>query len=304
MLQANARTALTRISLAAVFFCLGVVPAQAQVTLRYKFKEGEQLHYDMQQKMDMQMKVGGNEIAMKIHQQMELTWTVTKVEPDGKALLTQRIERIKMNMDTPGGKVEYDSKDNKEPKGPIGEAVAPIFNALAGAEFTSTMDARGETSNVKIPEKLLEVIKSKLGGLPGMADMFSPESLKRMVNQGGLVLPKEPVTKGQTWTQKMDVKMPFGTMKVTNTMTYEGPAGSGDLQKVGIAPSVVMEADPTAPIKMSMKGSNGKGTALFDNAAGRLAEVNIAQDMQMAISAGDQDIAQNIRTNTTLKLKK
>jgi hypothetical protein len=256
MLQANAPTALKRMSLAAVLFCLAAVPAQAQVTLRYKFKEGEELHYDMEQKMDMKMNVGGNNIAMKIHQQLELSWKVTKVDPDGSAQLTQKIESIKMTMDTPMGKVEYDSQSNKEPQGQIGQTVGPIFNALAGSEFTSTMDPRGETSNVKIPEKVLEVIKSKLAGVPGMADMFSPESLKRMINQGGLVIPKEPVTKGQPWTKKMDVKMPFGAMKVTNTMTYEGPANGG-LQKIAISPVVAMEADPNAPIKMSMKNSNG-----------------------------------------------
>src|SRR5947209_537839 len=111
MLQAHARTALNRMLLAAAILGLAAVPAQAQVTLRYKFKEGEQLHYEMQQNMDMKMNIAGNDIAMKMHQQMDMTWKIAKVDADGKAQLAQRIDSIRMTMDTPMGKVEYDSKD-------------------------------------------------------------------------------------------------------------------------------------------------------------------------------------------------
>ncbi len=304
MLQSKARTALSRMLLAAVLCCLGTAPAQAQVTLRYKFKDGDQLHYEMLQKMDMKMKVGANDFGMNMNQHMDVTWKVVKVDPDGKAEVVHRIDSIRVTMDTPQGKVEYDSKSNKEPQGLIGQAVAPIFNAMAGAEFSATMDPRGQTSNVQIPEKLIETIKSKLAAAPGIGQMFSPESLKRMMNQGVLVLPKEPVSKGQTWTEKQEVKMPFGAMHVTNTMTYEGPAGAGGLHKIGMAPSMVMEADPNAPVKVKMKGSDGKGYAIFDSAAGRLVEVNVSQNMQSEINAGGQDITQTMQTGLMLKLKK
>jgi Family of unknown function (DUF6263) len=304
MLQSNGRIGLLRMLLAAVVFALGAVPAQAQVTLRYKYKEGEQLQYEMQQKMDMKMKVGGNEFGMKMDQHMDMTWKVVKVDPDGKAQVMHRIDNIRVNMDTPQGKVEYDSATKQQPQGPVGQAIAPIFNAMAGAEFSATMDAQGKMSNVKLPGKLVEAIKDKLAGAPGFGELFSPESLKRMVNQGTLVLPKDAVNKGQTWTEKQEVKMPFGAMHVTNTMTYDGPGGAGGLQKIGLAPSMAMEADPNAPVKIKMKGSNGKGYAVFDNEAGRLVEVNMSQDMQSEISAGPQDITQSIQTAIVLKLKK
>jgi len=307
MLQAKARTALRRILLAAVVLGLGASSAQAQTTLRYKFKAGEKLNYEMQQKMEMKMNVAGNDIAMNMIQHIGMTWKVLEVTPEGKARIIQKMESIRMTMEGPPpiGKMEYDSKTGKQPEGDLGKMLGPIFNALAGSEFTVTMDARGEISDVKVPDKLTEALKNSLGGAPGLGEMFSPDSLKRMINQGGIVLPKGPVTKDETWTQKMDTKMPFGTMQVINTMTYLGPATEGgkNLQKISVSPALTLEPDPNAPITIKMKGGVGKGSALFDNNAGRIVDVTITQNMQMDISAGGQDLTQNIKTTTVLKLK-
>jgi Family of unknown function (DUF6263) len=306
MLLVRTRTVLCAV-LAGTVLCLAQAPAQAQTTLRYKFKVGDLLNYDMQQKMEMKMTVANMDITMDMKQHMDMSWRVVEVDKDGKARIDQKIERIRMTMDGPGpiGKMEYDSKDGKEPEGPIGKVLGPVFNALAGSNLSVTMDSRGEISDVKLPEKLSEALKKLAGAGPGLGDMFSPEGLKRMINQGGLVLPKEPVNKGSTWTQKMDNKMPFGTMKVTNTMVYDGTTSEGGktLEKISVKPVIAMEPDPNAPIALKIKGSDSKGTALFDNARGRLAEMNIVQNMQMEVNAGGMDIAQNIRTTTILKLR-
>jgi hypothetical protein len=306
MLLAKARTA-SALLLAGVVLGLGAAPAQAQVTLRYKFKEGDKLNYDMAQKMEMKMNVAGNDITMNMNQDIDMAWRVLKVEPSGKAQIEQKIGRIRMTMDgLPGvGKIEYDSKDGKEPEGPIGKILGPILNALAGAEFTVTMDPRGEISDVKLPDKLAEAMKNLPAGGQGLGDMFSPEGLKRLVNQGGLVLPQEPVSKGKAWDQKVEMKMPFGMMKVVNQMTYEGTEDKGGktLQRIGVTPKVTIEPDPNAPINIKTKATDAKGTAYFNNTAGRLVEMQMVQNMQMDIGAGGQDITQNIRTTTTLKLK-
>jgi hypothetical protein len=302
MVLAKGRTCLA-VLLAGLVFCLLAAPAQAQTTLRYKFKQGETLNYELQQKMDMKMSVAGKDIAMAMNQNIGMTWKVLEVDASGKARISQKMDRIKMTMEGPApiGKMEYDSKDSKEPEGPIGKMLGPVFNALAGAEFTVSMDPRGELSDVKLPEKLADTLKNVAGQAPGMGDMFSPDGLKRMINQGGLVLPEKAVTKGDTWTQKIENKMPFGTMKVVNTLTYEGT--DQDLQRIQLKPAISLDPDPAAPINLKVKGADGKGMAKFDNTAGRLVEMNLVQNMDMAIGAGGQDITQNIRTTTVLKLK-
>jgi hypothetical protein len=291
--------------------CLGLLlatlaaPAQAQTTLRYKFKDGDQLNYEMVQKMAMKMNVQGMEVAMDMNQTITMSWNVLTVDKDGNAKMNQKIERVRFTMEGgPIGKVEYDSKEGKAPEGPIGQVLAPIFGALAGSEIALTMDPMGHMKDIKVPEKLVKALKDVPGAGAGFSDMFSEEGLKNMLNQGGLVLPAEPVTKGKTWNQKLEVKMPFGKMMVDNVYTYEGPVTKDgrQLEQVSLKPSVKMDADPNAQVAMKLKGQDAKGTAYFDNAAGRLVELNMTQNMDMEISAGGQNINQKVLQTVTMKL--
>src|SRR5207244_3463797 len=98
--------------------------AQAQTTLRYKFKEGEKLNYVMEQTMVMKMNVGGKEVTVKSEQVMDLLWNIHSVDSDGTAKLTQTMQRIRMNMDLPTGqKITYDSRDKKELDDPVGRMI-------------------------------------------------------------------------------------------------------------------------------------------------------------------------------------
>jgi hypothetical protein len=278
--------------------------AQAQTTLRYKFKEGEKLGYVMEQKMDMQMNVQGNNVQMNMTQTIDMTWHVKSVSKDGKAKMGQSFDRIRFTMDTPMGKVEFDSKDGKVPEGPLGQAVAPVFQAMAGAELSLTMDPQGKTSDVEVPEKLADAIKNLPGG-GGLGNILSADSLKQMASQSRAALPDGPVTKGKTWVKNVDMKMPFGTMKVENISTYEGSSPRGDtkLEQIAIKPKMTIEPDPNSPVTIKLKEQDGKGTTYFDNNAGRMVETNLKQNMVMALSVMGMDIEQKIEQVVTMKLK-
>jgi hypothetical protein len=291
--------------LAAFGLCFATAEAQAQTLLRYKFKTGDKLQYVMEQKMNMKMDFGGQQITAETTQTVELSWNITGVEPDGKAKMTQRIDRIKFDMNGPPpiGKVEYDSKTGKEAEGAIGGIVTPIFKAMAGAEFTATMDARGDVSNIKVPEKLTETIK-KAGGAPGFDQMFGEDALKQMVGQGGLVLPEKAVAKDATWSKDLEMKLPFGNMKVDTKYTYDGPAAEGGkmLEKITMKPKVTMAPAAGAQVAIKMKDQDGTGTALFDNQAGRLVETSMKQTMEMEINVGGMMGTQKMEQTATLKL--
>src|SRR5262249_27798932 len=77
------RTRMAGLGLAALF--IAAVPAQAQTTLRYKFKQGEKLDYVIENKMTMKLDLGGKEIEMAINQNMEMAWKIEAVASDGKA---------------------------------------------------------------------------------------------------------------------------------------------------------------------------------------------------------------------------
>ena len=229
--------------------------AKAQTLLRYKFKPGDKLRYQMEQKMNMVMTVMGNNVTMDMTQTVDMTWDIKSVDQDGKAKMTQKFDRMRFTMSGPPpvGKVEYDSKEGKLPEGLIGQSIGPILEAMAGAEFSAVMDARGRVSDVKAPEKVTEALK-KLAGGAGMGEMFSEENMKHMISQSGIALPEEAVAKGKSWEQKVDMKMPFGKMDVRNTFTYEGPTTreGAKLEQIAIKPKATLESDPNAAIKMKL----------------------------------------------------
>ena len=281
-------------------------PAEAQTTLKYKFKEGDKLNYTTEMTQKQMMNIMGNEIETSTTQNMDMTWIV-KAMKDGKAEVSQTIDRIRMKIDSPFGGFEFDSKDGKEPEGPIGMIVGPVLNAMAGAEFTVTMTEQGDVTDTKLSEKLIEAVKSN-PLLQQMGGAFTEDGMKNMIGQqGGNVLSKEAVKKGDKWNQKTELKMPpIGVMKVSNTYTYQGPEDrdGANVEKIDVKTEMTIEplADAAAQVEFKVKSSDAKGTMYFDNKAGRVVAMTMNTKMAMEINAMGNvfDMVQN--QTTTMKL--
>ena len=270
--------------------------------LRYKYTAGAKNSYVMEQKQNMKMSAMGNEFEIKMNMTFEMTQTVDSVDTaTGNAKMKQKIDRVKMLMEGgPIGTMEYDSKSDKEPDGPLA-AMAGIFKAMTDGEMKMTISNRGEVSDFKMPEKLMDELKNIGGGAGGPAgNMFSEDQFKNMMNQSLMVLPKEaPVAGSTTWDKTMEMKMgPMGAMKTTTKFTYAGK--SGDFDKIDMKLDMKMESDPNAPFQMKMNTKEAKGTTLFDNTKGRVQEVNVNTTMEMEMGPiGSANIVQTM----TMKLK-
>src|SRR5581483_1081125 len=83
-----------RLGLAALALALLAGPANAQTTLRYKFKDGEKLQYVMDQDMKMTMSIGGMDIEMKMKQGMDFNWDIGKVDDQGNAQVRVKVGRV------------------------------------------------------------------------------------------------------------------------------------------------------------------------------------------------------------------
>jgi hypothetical protein len=279
-------------------------PAQAQTTLRYKFKAGDKLGYNLEQKMKMTTSVMGKDFDIQMNQTMDMTWEVLKVDKDGSGHVKIGFKGVKMVMDGPMGQIEIDSKNAQEPNDFLGKMLFKVVSTIAGMEMTFTMDGTGEIKDIKIPEKVKESIKN-LPGAEAMGDMFSDEGLKKMA-QGGIVLPKEAVTKGKSWNQKTDMKTQIGRMKGDLRLTYEGTVEKDGkkLEKIAVKPNVTLEPAANAKVQMKLNNQDGKGYVYFDNDAGRMAEVTMHQVMDMAMEAANQAINMKMDQNLMMKLAK
>ena len=179
-----------------------------------------------------------------------------------------------------------------------------MVKVLGNLEITGQQSATGEVSDVKIPEKALKQLKKlAAAGGPGAGGMLSADSLKGMVGgTNGLVLPKEEVTKGKSWSHKTSTKTEMGDAEVDIKYTYEGDKNG--LESIALNPKMTIKPKEDSPIAIKIKSTDGKGKALFDNQAGRLRELNATQVIEMELEAGGMTIGQKMTIESKMKQAK
>lgn len=287
----------------------GAASSARAAGLRWKFKPGETLHYVMDQKTVTAVKAGGpQDLKSTMSQTIDLEWAVKELGSDGQASLTQTITRVRTKIESAFGAFEFDSKEAKDPDGPVAANLAPLLRALVGAEFAFKMNELGELSDVKVPEKVLESLK-KSGTLGGAAGMFSEEGLKNMVTESSLAFPKEEFEKGKSWTRQTKIPMPpLGTMVLDKTYRYQGgePKGGKDLERIDLVTKVDFQLTPGDDIEVKIQAQEGEGRFHFDNGNGRIADSSVREKLEILfkLKVGDQskEVVQGNETTTTMTL--
>jgi Family of unknown function (DUF6263) len=283
------------------------VAARADAPLRWKFKPGETVRYTLVQKTDTKMELAsGQSITSKVRHDSDIRWIVKSVSPEGIAEVAQAIDRVRIRMEAPGQPVfEFDTASKESPpEGPVAAQMVPMFRALAGLECTLMMDPRGEIRDVRIADSVLESIQKSLPAGPA-AQMLSKESLKNMVGQSSLILPKEAVAKGKTWTEKS--KMPanqFGTMVIDKTYTYQGAEAAEPTHiRIDLNTKTTLEPAANSPVELELKNQDGKGQIVFDSEKGRIVSSHLDMSMTQKIKAGGQELDQTVVNQVDMKQK-
>lgn len=275
-------------------------PAQAQQKLRWKFKKGQTLKYEMAQKMNMTTMAAGMAIEIKMTNTMDMAWKIEAIESDGTAKIAQRITRVRVTMTGgPFGKVEYDSaKKDGGGGGLIGDQFKKIYGALVNVDMTVKMTPRGEMKGLELSDEAKAAIKKAAAGGGGLGGGISEDTFKQMSSQMGAFFPEKTVSKGSTWKNKFEADSPAGKMAVNTTFKYAGLEKG--LTKIEVKPVISMTAKPGAPVALTLKDKGSTGTSYFDNKRGLLSHSTIVQNLEM--SAGAQ--AMTMKSTTELKLKK
>jgi hypothetical protein len=282
--------------------------AQAQTTLRWKFKDGDTQRFNMIQRTESQATVGEQKIEMTQEMSMDLSWKVAKVDADGTATIEQTIDRVKMMMDGQVGRMSFDSRDPDASEGPE-QAIAPMrtmFEAMVGKPFISVMTPRGEIKETKIPDSLKDALKAAAPGMESMMEGLMGGGNGKSSLLGNIsMFPEEAVSVGKSWSSDADQKLgPLGSMKVKQKYTYAGPVTEGDrsLEKIELDMSMQMEPGKDSPFgNVAMDVKNAKGMLLFDNKAGKLVRSETSTSMTMKMEVQGQQIEQEMETSQVLK---
>jgi hypothetical protein len=274
--------------------------AQAKTTLRWKFKEGDALHYSMDQTtVSTGQDPGGREVKQTLGLIMDMTWKVKAVDASGVASMIQTIDRVRASASSPLGKFSFDSKE----AGDAASAAGPLFKMLVGAEFSSKMNPRGELVEIKLSDKLLATLRGD-NEPAGAQGQFSEEGLKNMLAQMVVPLPEAGVNVGETWQRKMAI--PAGlegqTRQIEQTFTYKGPQpGPGGPEAIDFTTkSEPPKPDPNVPVVLKKETATGRFE--FDNAAGRIGKSNVVESVEAVLTLEGKEVPQKVETTRVLTL--
>ncbi len=292
---------------------VGASRSEAQAKLRYRFTSGEMLNYELQQDLKTIMAATvGPLMDMSATLQIDSTWEVTSVSPEGKAKIMVRFDRIRSRQSDFGSKpVEYDTNDQNEPSDSLMKIIFGVLKSLIGPDVELTIDPLGNVTDVKIAERA----ETALSRLPeGSGRLINADGLKRMISRSWQTLPEQPVGKDKPWQQATSIKQvvtdgrtakgELASINTESTYNWDGKTdvGGKSLDRITFKTKVSIIPDERFA-KISIHDQAGDGTALFDSAAGRLVETKLKQETTVALFVGSMKVDEHVEQTLTLKLK-
>ena len=294
---------------------------QQEVNLAYKWPKGQPVIYRVTQGVVTTMSgvPGMGEASFDQTTTQVFTTVAEAIAADGTATLRQVLDSLRMEMNTPMGKMGFDSTNPTELQDPTG-MMKNIFSSMIGEPFTVVVAPTGRVEKVegmsRMMEKMLKTFPQNPGSLPVMEALkssLSDEAMRGLLGQGFAQFPAKAVRVGETWTGEFKTSNPaIGVMVTTTAFSLKSVEGSGDAQvaKVGMKLALKQEQSSTAanPMGMTVKMSEATGTGelSFNTAQGKLIRSSITIDMPFTMSSTAPDgTAMNLtgksKTTTTLE---
>ncbi len=274
--------------------------ARADVELRWKFESGETVRFTTSTEVLQDMEIGGQQLASKMTQIMDMTWKVKEAGED-ESTLDVTIDHVHVEMTPPGPAAKaivYDSKNETHE----GQAamMAPLFGAMINQPMTLTVTPLGEVKDIKLPEGMIAAMQ-KAG--PGAKEVLSEDAMKQTISRVMIAFP-ESVATGKSWESNFETKNPIlGTQKALTTYTYVGPeeAEGRSVEKLDVNVQLSFDQPADAQAKATIKEQASEGAILFDNKQGMPLSTSMNSQMKLELSAGGQMIDQAITTKVMMK---
>ena len=272
---------------------------EAEPALKYRYKTGQRLHYELKQKLTTKMNFSGQENENTISQHLDLSTVIEKVFPDGSARVKKSIDRIRIKASQPGSdrELEYDSASENEVTGQFATIVKSL-SMLVGQQIEMTVSPSGESRDVVIPQSLIDKFSSPAAKMGGVN---SSEGVTKMMSQGSIVFPDKTLSVGEKWKRELTTELPFGLMKSLIVFTYAGKTSDG-LHRIDAQTTISIEPKENLPFQIKMTESRGRGIYMFDAKRGLVLASGLKQQMNMEILAAGQNTKQSVTTEISMKL--
>jgi uncharacterized protein DUF6263 len=228
--------------------------AKGQVTLTWKFHEGETYYVETITDQRQSLVLKGQTIKQDMSKTTVTSFTVKKKTPR-ETVVAIKIEDVKVKADTP--------------------ADARIAEKMKGASFTVTLDATNKTTKL---EGYDEFVKHLADGKDDVEKVIrnamKEEDIKKGFEESFVFLPPRPVSVGGTWKKDSQMPLgPFGSFKMQYTYTYKGKENKSELIVSEASVTYSPPSGDSALLKVTkgkLEADEAKGSFHFDAEAGRL----------------------------------
>lgn len=243
---------------------IAAAETDAKYTLRYRFKIGEVLRWEVEHRAKTDTIVSGSSQSADTSSKSVKAWRVQRLGPDGSVTFEHTVEWIDMRQRLTGREeVCYDSRTDKEPP--------PVFQQVAksvGVPLSVvTIDPQGKILD---RERIIARPKNQSEG-----EITIP-------------LPKEPIAVGHVWSFVHDVTVPLNTGGIRKVKTQQRFKLAG--VKTGVATIEVSNHlltpinDPKLESQLLQRQSSG--TVKFDIDAGRILSQRMELDKRVVGFSG------------------
>ena len=283
--------------MAGAFACFSAATTKGQgENLQWKLTPGHELLFEMNQSISMKMTIGGNKIDNTNNTKTWMSWKVQEFDQATKtATVESTIDRMTMDMQTPVGKIAFDSED--ETDNPAAAAIAKSIRPMIGSASIQQMTPAGKILEVKLSDEM-EKSLGAMGG-PQMIQM-----VKEMSKQASLEFPEGTLQKDQTWTVDSESSSPAGKVGLKRTYTYLGKTQREGKEFDQFDVDLEMKfLQPPNGATIDIVDQSTKGILYFDREKGRIDSSQIEQNVTMKIGAGGQQIDQVLTQSMTLKVR-
>jgi hypothetical protein len=302
------KKAITVLSVA--FLLTTVCFAADKVDLKLHLKAGESHEMKMTQMQDIAQTMSGSEFKMKQTQEMVIGLDCIAVDANGNMDVKMSYKSMKISMEGPMGKMEFDSAKPKAADAntpPHEKMMADMLAAMVGSEFQMKIKPTGETTDIRGLSEMMNKIKgdasSPMANVIGK--MFDEDQVKELTGNMVNMYPAGPVAIGESWydTKSMNFMMPIdidttymlkGVKDGLATIDMVSKMDMGDSSKP-------LAIDPNNKMSMQMSGTIN-GTSEVDLATGLSKKTDMTMNFSGVLKMEpNQDMPEGMTMPMTIK---
>ncbi len=272
------------------------VTAASDVRLRWKFRPGQQLAFELSEEFNRLVNQSGQRVEQKRKSHFWMTWTIDSISDDDVAEISIRLDRVKLEANiTNQTPFSWDSAEGGSGKPEDSGDLDASYRPLIGKNFLAKMEATGKITDVRIAKDLEE---NEDGAVAGSAF----EALQVVIRG---VSPNFPdnVSSGDEWSEVLETASQPEWIVPTSTFKYAGtqqPDGR-PVHRIENRTEFSIRSEGSNSALLEIIDQKNFGVILFDNVAGRIANSTTGMDMTLVSKNGQfsMSLVQNSKSQIT-----